>query len=228
VTAPVLDVESLRKSFRQGDTEISVIRDLSLRVGRGETVAILGKSGSGKSTLLSLLAGLDSPDGGAVRIDGVDLARISEGELLRIRNAKIGVVFQQFHLFPELTALENVAVPLELRRDRDASAKAKAALESVGLGHRLAHTPDRLSGGERQRVAIARAFVTEPSLLLADEPSGNLDARTGEEVMDLLFAQARSRGMTLILVTHDEALSKRCARRVVLHEGRADEVRNGA
>jgi putative ABC transport system ATP-binding protein len=228
VSAPVLDVEALRKSFRQGDTEIAVIRDLSLRVGRGETVAILGKSGSGKSTLLSLLAGLDSPDGGAVRIDGVDLAKIGEGELLRIRNAKIGVVFQQFHLFPELTALENVAVPLELRRDREASAKAKAALESVGLGHRLSHTPDRLSGGERQRVAIARAFVTEPSLLLADEPSGNLDARTGEEVMDLLFAQARSRGMTLILVTHDESLSKRCARRVVLVEGRADEMRNGA
>jgi putative ABC transport system ATP-binding protein len=225
MSAPVLEVEGLRKGFRQGETEISVIRDLSLRVSRGETVAILGKSGSGKSTLLSLLAGLDSPDGGSVRIDGVDLAAIGEAELLRIRNEKIGVVFQQFHLFPELTALENVAVPLELRRDRGALPKARKVLESVGLGHRLDHTPDRLSGGERQRVAIARAFVTEPSLLLADEPSGNLDAKTGEEVMNLLFAEAANRAMTLLLVTHDESLSKRCGRRVVLAEGRAVEER---
>jgi putative ABC transport system ATP-binding protein len=228
MSALVLEVEGLRKGFRQGETEISVIRDLSLRVSRGETVAILGKSGSGKSTLLSLLAGLDSPDAGAVRIDGVDLAKIGEAELLGIRNAKIGVVFQQFHLFPELTALENVAVPLELRRDREALTKAKKVLESVGLGHRLGHTPDRLSGGERQRVAIARAFVTEPSLLLADEPSGNLDAKTGEEVMNLLFAEAANRAMTLLLVTHDESLSRRCGRRVVLSEGRAVEEERGA
>jgi putative ABC transport system ATP-binding protein len=214
-----LEVNHLRKSFRQGETEITVIHDLALSVGKGETLAILGKSGSGKSTLLSLLSGLDSPDGGKVLLEGVDIAHLPEEALLKIRNEKIGIVFQQFHLFPELTALENAAIPLELRGDPEAESKARAALESVGLGHRLGHTPDRLSGGEKQRVAIARAFVGEPALLLADEPSGNLDAKTGEEVMDLLFKRVRERGMTLILVTHDEALAGRCARRVVLDRG---------
>jgi putative ABC transport system ATP-binding protein len=214
-----LEVNHLRKSFRQGETEITVIHDLALSVGKGETLAILGKSGSGKSTLLSLLSGLDSPDGGEVLLEGVDIAHLPEEKLLKIRNEKIGIVFQQFHLFPELTALENAAIPLELRGDPEAEAKARAALEAVGLGHRLEHTPDRLSGGEKQRVAIARAFVGEPALLLADEPSGNLDAKTGEEVMDLLFDRVRERGMTLILVTHDEALAGRCARRVVLDRG---------
>jgi putative ABC transport system ATP-binding protein len=214
-----LHVSGLRKSFRQGESEITVIHDLALTVGKGETLAILGKSGSGKSTLLSLLSGLDSPDSGEVRLEGVDIARLPEESLLKIRNERIGIVFQQFHLFPELTALENAAIPLELRGDPEAEKKARAALESVGLGHRLGHTPDRLSGGEKQRVAIARAFVTEPALLLADEPSGNLDAKTGEEVMDLLFRRVRERGMTLILVTHDEALATRCGRRVVLDRG---------
>lgn len=214
-----LEVTALRKSFRQGETEITVIHDLALSVGRGETLAILGKSGSGKSTLLSLLSGLDSPDAGEVRLEGVDIAHLPEEALLKIRNEKIGIVFQQFHLFPELTALENAAIPLELRGDPEAEKKARAALESVGLAHRLDHTPDRLSGGEKQRVAIARAFVSEPALLLADEPSGNLDAKTGEEVMDLLFQRVRERGMTLILVTHDEALAARCERRVNLERG---------
>ena len=214
-----LRVRGLRKSFRQGETEIAVIRDLALTVARGETVAILGKSGSGKSTLLSLLSGLDAPDAGEVLLDGVDLAKLDEEALLRVRNEKIGIVFQQFHLFPELTALENAAIPLELRGDAEAESKARAALEAVGLGHRLNHTPDRLSGGEKQRVAIARAFVAEPAVLLADEPSGNLDAKTGEEVMDLLFRRVRERGMTLILVTHDESLAARCARRIVLDRG---------
>jgi putative ABC transport system ATP-binding protein len=214
-----LSVSGLRKSFRQGETEIAVIRDLALTVARGETLAILGKSGSGKSTLLSLLSGLDAPDAGEVRLEGVDLAKLDEEALLRVRNEKIGIVFQQFHLFPELTALENAAIPLELRGDPEAETKARAALEAVGLGHRLDHTPDRLSGGEKQRVAIARAFVAEPAVLLADEPSGNLDAKTGEEVMDLLFRRVRERGMTLILVTHDEALAARCERRVVLDRG---------
>jgi len=214
-----LEVKSLRKSFRQGESEILVIRDLSLSVFRGETLAILGKSGSGKSTLLSLLSGLDSPDSGEVRIEGLDIAHLPEESLLKVRNEKIGIVFQQFHLFPELTALENAAIPLELRGDIEAMKKARSALESVGLSHRLDHTPDRLSGGEKQRVAIARAFVTEPAILLADEPSGNLDAKTGEEVMDLLFQRVRERGMTLILVTHDETLTARCARRVHLDRG---------
>lgn len=219
MTVTTLEVKALRKSFRQGETEITVIHDLALRVERGETLAILGKSGSGKSTLLSLLSGLDSPDAGEVRLEGVDIAHLPEESLLKVRNEKIGIVFQQFHLFPELTALENAAIPLELRGDPEAANKARAALESVGLGHRLGHTPDRLSGGEKQRVAIARAFVSEPALLLADEPSGNLDAKTGEEVMDLLFQRVRERGMTLILVTHDEALAARCGRRVVLDHG---------
>ncbi len=215
-----LEVRGLRKSFRQGETEIEVIRDLALTVERGETVAILGKSGSGKSTLLSLLAGLDSPNSGEVILEERNLAALDEPSLLKIRNERIGIVFQQFHLFPELSALENAAIPLELRRDPEALAKAKAALESVGLGHRLDHTPDRLSGGEKQRVAIARAFVGEPAILLADEPSGNLDAETGEEVMELLFRRVRERKMTLILVTHDEALAARCGRRVVLQAGK--------
>jgi putative ABC transport system ATP-binding protein len=214
-----LEVTHLRKSFRQGETEIAVIRDLSLTVEKGETLAILGKSGSGKSTLLSLLSGLDAPEAGKVKLEGVDIAHLPEESLLKVRNEKIGIVFQQFHLFPELTALENAAIPLELRGDPDAEEKARTALESVGLGHRLGHTPDRLSGGEKQRVAIARAFVGEPALLLADEPSGNLDAKTGEEVMNLLFQRVRERGMTLILVTHDEALAARCGRRVLLERG---------
>lgn len=219
-----LDVKHLKKSFRQADANLQILNDLSLQVARGETLAILGKSGSGKSTLLSLLAGLDTPDSGEICIDGEDIARLDEAHLLKIRNRKIGIVFQQFHLFPELTALENVAIPLELRDDPEANKKARVALESVGLSHRLDHMPDRLSGGEKQRIAIARAFVTDPAVLLADEPSGNLDAKTGEEVMDLLFARVREKGMTLIFVTHDESLSKRCARRVVLNEGRLTEV----
>lgn len=217
--SPTLEVIGLRKSFHQGDSSLEILKGLDLSVARGETLAILGKSGSGKSTLLSLLAGLDSPDSGEVRIEGVDIARLPEGRLLKVRNEKIGIVFQQFHLFPELTALENTAIPLEIRGDRHAEEKAKGALEAVGLGHRLAHTPDRLSGGEKQRVAIARAFVSEPAILLADEPSGNLDAKTGEEVMELLFRRVKERGMTLIFVTHDEALSRRCSRRVVLRDG---------
>lgn len=215
----ILEVRNLKKSFRQGETSITVIQDLAFSVSKGETVAILGKSGSGKSTLLSLLSGLDSPDSGEVVLDGVDIARIPEETLRTIRNEKIGIVFQQFHLFPELTALENAAIPLDLRRDPEAEKKARAALDAVGLSHRLSHTPDRLSGGEKQRVAIARAFVGEPTILLADEPSGNLDAKTGEEVMDLLFSRVRERSMTLILVTHDEALASRCDRRVTLEAG---------
>jgi putative ABC transport system ATP-binding protein len=155
-----------------------------------------------------------------VKIEGTDIAVLEEAKLLKIRNEKIGIVFQQFHLFPELTALENAAIPLEIRGDPDAHARAKVALELVGLGHRLDHTPDRLSGGEKQRVAIARAFISDPAILLADEPSGNLDSKTGEEVMDLLFSRVKEKGMTLIFVTHDEALSKRCSRRVVLQDGR--------
>lgn len=217
---PTLEVKALMKSFHQGDASLEILKSLELTVKRGETLAILGKSGSGKSTLLSLLAGLDSPDSGEVLIEGVDIAHLAEEKLLKIRNEKIGIVFQQFHLFPELTALENAAIPLEIRGDPDAEVKAKIALEAVGLGHRLDHTPDRLSGGEKQRIAIARAFVSEPAILLADEPSGNLDAKTGEEVMDLLFRRVSERGMTLIFVTHDEALSKRCSRRVVLRDGK--------
>jgi putative ABC transport system ATP-binding protein len=216
---PVLLVKDLTKSFRQAGAELHILDRLSLSVEKGETLAILGKSGSGKSTLLSLLSGMDSPDSGSVRIDSEEIASLDESDLVLIRNEKIGIVFQQFHLFPELTALENVAIPLELRGDPEAESKARSALESVGLGHRLDHTPDRLSGGEKQRVAIARAFVTDPALLLADEPSGNLDAKTGEEVMELLFDRVKEKGMTLVLVTHDDALSKRCARRVFLRDG---------
>lgn len=214
-----LEVRALKKSFQQADIKIDVIRNLDISVDQGETVAILGRSGSGKSTLLSLLAGLDSPDSGDVILEGRNIAKLRESDLLKIRNEKIGIIFQQFHLFPELTALENTGIALELRRDPLTEEKSRRALESVGLGHRLHHLPDQLSGGEKQRVAIARAVVTEPALLLADEPSGSLDAKTGAEVMDLLFRRVSENKMTLILVTHDDALASRCSRKITLENG---------
>jgi putative ABC transport system ATP-binding protein len=218
--AGALVAEQLGKRVRLPDHELTILEDVSFTIGAGEAVAVVGASGSGKSTLLSLLAGLDTPSTGLVRLDGVALSQLDEDGRARVRGAKVGFVFQSFQLLPALTALENVMLPLELRGDRDAQGPARRILERVGLGERLGHYPRQLSGGEQQRVALARAFVTEPDLLFADEPTGNLDTETGRAVMDLLFDLNAQHGTTLILVTHDERLAARCGRVLRLAAGR--------
>ena len=215
----ILSVRDVHKDFPQPGRPLRVLRGLSLQVERGETVAILGASGSGKSTLLALLAGLDSPTRGSVEVAGSDLARLGEPELARFRARNLGIVFQQYHLLSGLTALENVGLPLELADAPEPEGRARLALEEVGLGDRMDHFPHELSGGEAQRVAIARALVVEPALILADEPSGSLDAKTGEAVMDRLLELVRSNGATLVLVTHNAGLAARCGRRLELAGG---------
>lgn len=210
----ILEINKLSKNFTQGDNSIHVLKDLDLTLEVGETLAILGPSGSGKSTLLSLIAGLDNPSSGQIKIAGSDLSIMNERELTRFRGENLGIIFQQFYLFSHLTALENIALPLELTGDPMAEEKAKAALHSVGLSHRATHYPSQLSGGENQRVAFARAFVVEPKLLLADEPSGSLDTKTGDQVMNLLFALVKDKKTTLILVTHNEELALRCQKQL--------------
>ncbi len=206
----ILEIQKLSKAYVQGATSIEILRGAELVMEPSDTIAILGQSGSGKSTLLSLLAGLDRADAGDIKVCGQSLQGMSEQELTKFRGQNLGIIFQQFHLMSGLTALENVSLPLELAGKNMASQSAKEALELVGLGHRLDHLPNQLSGGECQRVAIARAFVVKPRLLLADEPSGNLDTDTGKRVMDLLFDAVAKLGMSMVLVTHDEALAKRC------------------
>lgn len=215
----ILEVEGVHKAFASPAGTIEVLRGVNLRVAGGETVAIVGESGSGKSTLLSLLAGLDVPTRGSVRVDGADLGALTEGELARFRARRLGIVFQQFHLMSGLTALENVSLPLELQGAADADARAREVLEQVGLTQRAGHLPSRLSGGECQRVAIARALVVEPALLLADEPSGSLDAATGDAVDRLLFELVERRGTTLVLVTHSDRLAAACNRCLKLADG---------
>ena len=222
----ILKITDLHKSFQSpgNHTPIHVLRGVSLKVVQGETVAILGQSGSGKSTLLSLVAGLDKPSSGMIELDGQRMDVLSEEDLARFRAQKISIVFQQFHLMSHLTALENVSLPLELVGD-DAAAEEKAhhALDQVGLSHRLSHFPSHLSGGECQRVAIARAMVTRPALLLADEPTGNLDPRTGLKVADQLFELVKTTNMTMLLVTHNESLVNQSQRQLVLQEGTLHE-----
>jgi putative ABC transport system ATP-binding protein len=215
----IVRVQDLSKHFRQGDTEIPVLRGLNFEVAAGETVAIVGQSGSGKSTLLSLLAGLDTPTQGSISIRDQNIHTLSQADLTRFRGQSIGIIFQQFHLMRSLTALENVTLPLDIAGQTQAEEKAKEALDRVGLSHRAHHLPTQLSGGECQRVAIARAFVVRPAILLADEPSGNLDTNTGDKVMNLLFDAVSERGMTMILVTHDMQLAARCQRRLTLQQG---------
>jgi len=200
--------------------EVNILRGLNLAVGRGESVGVAGPSGSGKSTMMMIIAGLERPSAGHVEVDGADLTAMSEDELARFRRQRIGIVFQAFHLIPTMTALENVAVPLEFAHRADAFECAAASLAAVGLEHRLSHYPGQLSGGEQQRVALARAFAVEPRLLLADEPTGNLDGETGRQVIDLMFALAARQASTLILITHDPALASRCGRLVRLVDGR--------
>jgi putative ABC transport system ATP-binding protein len=218
--ATLLRVEALGKTVPNGSTGLTILEGVSFEVYAAEAVAIVGVSGSGKSTLLGLLAGLDTPTRGAVHIDGHDLFSLDEDGRAAFRARMLGFVFQSFQLLPAMTALENVMLPLELAGRRDAREAARLMLERVGLGQRLEHYPKQLSGGEQQRVAIARAFVTRPALLLADEPTGNLDADTGGQVADLMFELNRERGTTLVLVTHDEALSRRCNRTLRLAAGR--------
>ncbi len=221
-----LQVTGLGKHVALPDEELTILEDVGFRIPRGATVAIVGASGSGKSTLLSLLAGLDTPSSGSVVLEGEPLSTLDEDGRARIRGEKVGFVFQSFQLLPSLTALENVMLPLELRGDAEVEAPARGILEKVGLGQRLGHYPRQLSGGEQQRVALARAFVTRPSLLFADEPTGNLDTHTGQAIIDLLFSLNAEAGTTLVLVTHDEHLAARCGRRLRLDSGRliADDL----
>ena len=208
------------KRVRSGEGELVILRDIDLEVTRGEALAVVGASGSGKSTLLALLAGLDTPSSGSVQIEGVDLFTLDEDRRAELRGRLLGFVFQSFQLLPALSALENVMLPLELADAQDAEPRAREMLARVGLGERLGHYPKHLSGGEQQRVALARAFVVRPKLLLADEPTGSLDAQSGAAVIELLFELNREQGTTLVLVTHDEALAARCARVVRLVGGR--------
>jgi putative ABC transport system ATP-binding protein len=217
---PLVALDDIRLTLASAARPVDILRGISLTIAAGETVALLGPSGSGKSSLLMVLAGLERPSAGQVRLAGHDLAGLDEDGLARLRRRHVGIVFQSFHLIPTMNALENVAIPLELAGDGDAMSAAGAALARVGLGHRLSHYPGQLSGGEQQRVAIARAFAAGPQLLLADEPTGNLDGETGRAVMDCLFAEHARLGTALLLITHDAELAARCGREIVLADGR--------
>lgn len=206
----MIKTSQLNKSVKTAEADLQILRGIDLEIKRGETAAIVGTSGSGKSTLLGLLAGLDSPTGGEVHLDGTDIVLLDEDERAVLRSQKVGFVFQSFQLLPALTALENVMLPLELAGARDARQVAERFLAEVGLQDRLDHYPTTLSGGEQQRVAIARAFAREPAVLFADEPTGNLDTRTGERIIDLLFELNARVSTTLVLVTHDQRLAERC------------------
>ena len=218
----VIELKDVSLTLGEGPSRVEVLRKVDLTVTAGEATGIVGPSGSGKSTLLMVLAGLERVDTGTVTIAGETLGGKSEDEIAAFRGRTIGIVFQSFHLIPNMTALENVAVPLELAGRRDAFAIAARELEAVGLGARVTHYPGELSGGEQQRVAIARALAPRPRLLIADEPTGNLDQSTGQQIADLMFATAAERGTTLVLVTHDPALAARCARQVAMRSGRIE------
>ncbi len=215
----VIAVQHVFKSVTDSTGTLTILRDIDFSLAQGETAAIVGASGSGKSTLLSIVAGLDTPTQGTVQIDGVDLFQLNEDQRAALRAEKVGFVFQSFQLLGNLSALENVMLPLELAGRRDARATATLMLQRVGLGERLGHYPKVLSGGEQQRVALARAFVVQPAVLLADEPTGSLDFATGEKVMQLMFDLNREQGTTLVLVTHDQAIARRCERRITIEAG---------
>ncbi|GJL74424.1 ABC transporter ATP-binding protein [Nitrosomonas sp.] len=216
---PILWTNALTKQVSTGDEKLTILKNISFDVNAGEAVAIIGASGSGKSTLLGLLAGLDMPTSGKVHLDGTDIFTLNEDSRAALRGKILGFVFQSFQLLPALTAIENVMLPLELAGVNSAESTARKLLERVGLALRLHHYPKQLSGGEQQRVAIARAFATDPKLLLADEPTGNLDSATGEQIIELMFELNREHGTTLVLVTHDETLSQRCLRQIRLVDG---------
>jgi putative ABC transport system ATP-binding protein len=221
----MIEARGVKKSLRTGATSVEILKGIDILVPQGQFVAIMGSSGSGKSTLLGLLAGLDSPTEGQVLVDGVDITHLEEDKLAQVRGRKIGFVFQSYQLIPTLTALENVLLPYELNaaaaqgRREEGRRRALALLESVGLGARLEHYPVQLSGGEQQRVALARAFVLEPPIVLADEPTGNLDSVNGQHVLELLTTRQREAGTTLVMVTHDQQVAARADRRIILRDG---------
>ncbi|MBB3911387.1 ABC transporter ATP-binding protein [Sphingomonas desiccabilis] len=216
----VIAARDVTLTLGSGEAATPILRGISLSVARGTSVALLGASGSGKSSLMAVLSGLERATGGSVQVAGLDFGALDEDALARARRGRIGIVLQAFHLLPTMTALENVAVPMELAGDADALARAEAELRAVGLGHRLGHYPAQLSGGEQQRVAIARALAGRPEIVFADEPTGNLDAATGAAIMDLLFERRAATGATLVVITHDPALAERCDRIVSLADGR--------
>ncbi|MBO6727017.1 MAG: ABC transporter ATP-binding protein [Rhizobiaceae bacterium] len=222
MTEPVIQLDQVSLTLGQGASSVHVLKGISLTAEYGETIGIVGPSGSGKSTLLMVLAGLERVDSGTVRIAGNLLNDRSEDEVAAFRGRNVGIVFQSFHLIPNMTALENVAVPLELAGEADAFAAAERELAAVGLADRVTHYPSELSGGEQQRVAIARALAPSPKILIADEPTGNLDQSTGRQIADLLFSKAQERNMTLVLVTHDPTLADRCSRQVAMRSGRIE------
>jgi putative ABC transport system ATP-binding protein len=222
--ASVISLDKIHITLGNGASEVHVLKGLSLNILKGQSAGIVGPSGSGKSTLLMVMAGLERVDQGTVEIAGTKLNGMSEDQIATFRGRNIGIVFQSFHLIPNMTALENVAVPMELAGDPQAFAKAKAELEAVGLGGRLTHYPGELSGGEQQRVAMARALAPNPAILIADEPTGNLDSVTGKQIADLLFSKQIERGMTLVLVTHDRDLAARCERQIAIRAGQIDEA----
>jgi len=222
VTTPAIDLKDVSLRLGEGPSSVHVLKDVSLSVERGKSTAIVGPSGSGKSTLLMVIAGLERVDGGSVRIAGERIDQLTEDAIAAFRGRMIGIVFQSFHLIPNMTALENVAVPLELAGHPEPFGVAEKELEAVGLKERLTHYPGELSGGEQQRVAIARALAPEPAIMIADEPTGNLDQATGRQISDLLFSTARERGTTLVLVTHDPTLASRCDRQVAMRSGRIE------
>ena len=221
---PAIRLRKVHLTLGSGASSVHVLKGIDLEVARGESVGIVGPSGSGKSTLLMVLAGLERPDEGEVEIAGQSLIGLSEDRLAAFRGRNVGIVFQSFHLIPNMTALENVAVPLELAGADASFERARTELENVGLGERATHYPGELSGGEQQRVALARALAPQPAILIADEPTGNLDQTTGRQVADLLFAEGKRRGMTLVLVTHDPNLAHRCGREIGVRSGRIERV----
>ena len=224
MSEPMVEIANLHLSLVGGAGPVNILRGVGLSIASNETISIVGPSGAGKTTLLMALSGLEKPTSGTVRVAGIDLTVINEDGLARFRREHVGIVFQSFHLVPTMTAVENVALPLEFGGVDNPSEQAKEALRKTGLGDRLNHFPGELSGGEQQRVALARAFVAKPKLLLADEPTGNLDHETGQMVMDLLFDLQKEHGSTLVLVTHDEVLAARCHRSIHMIDGRLKEA----
>jgi putative ABC transport system ATP-binding protein len=223
LVGPAISLAGVNLSLGQAAARVHILKDVGLHIGTGEAVGLVGPSGSGKSTLLMVMAGLERPDAGTVLVAGEMLTKLDEDELARFRGRNVGIVFQSFHLIPTMTALENVAVPLELAGVTDAAERARAEMAAVGLAERLDHYPAQLSGGEQQRVALARALAPNPAILVADEPTGNLDEETGKQIVELLFRGHEERRTTLVLVTHDAALAARCGRVVRMHSGHVEE-----
>jgi len=221
---PAIALDGVNLTLGRGAARVHILKDITLNIGRGEAIGLVGPSGSGKSTLLMVMAGLERPDSGVIRVAGEDLTALDEDGLARFRGRNVGIVFQSFHLIPTMTALENVAVPLELAGQDDAAQRAERGLAAVGLAERLNHYPAELSGGEQQRVALARALAPNPAILIADEPTGNLDETTGNQIIDLLFAGHATRGTTLVLITHDSHLAARCDRVMRLRSGRIESI----